>query len=84
MTNHPNRAKVSKITFDGAGNIRVDGFETPYFVREGSYRNTTDDRLGRWYVGCHSEPFRPFGAGFINRLAAANSIEGLAKSAADF
>jgi hypothetical protein len=34
-----------------------------YVVREGSYQGTTDDRLGRWYVGHKGELFRPWGPG---------------------
>ncbi len=34
-----------------------------YYVGPGSFRGTTDDRLGRWYTGCHGEPFRPLGLG---------------------
>lgn len=34
-----------------------------YFVREGEYRNTQDNRLGRYYVGRAGEMFCPYGAG---------------------
>lgn len=35
-----------------------------YYIREGSFRNTTDDRLGRWYTGhADDDGFRPYGAG---------------------
>ena len=34
-----------------------------YYIAEGSYHGTTDDRIGRWYVGRDGEPFRPYGAG---------------------
>ncbi len=35
-----------------------------YYIREGSYQGTTDDRLGRWYVGHEADDFfRPYGAG---------------------
>ena len=45
-----------------------------YCVRQGSYRGTPDDRLGRWYVGRVGESFRPFGAGYATRRAAWASI----------
>lgn len=38
--------------------------EAGYYVREGAYTGTTDDRLGRWYVGKEGEGFRPLGAGY--------------------
>lgn len=42
-----------------------------YYIREGSYQGTTDDRLGRWYVGRNDDPFfRPFGAGYRTRREA--------------
>jgi len=42
-----------------------------YYVREGSYRGTTDDRLGRWYIGHASDNFfRPFGAGYPTQATA--------------
>jgi len=42
-----------------------------YYIREGSYRNTTDDRLGRWYIGNTREiGFRPYGAGHPSQAAA--------------
>lgn len=35
-----------------------------YYIREGSYLGTTDDRLGRWYFGHDNDNgFRPYGAG---------------------
>lgn len=42
-----------------------------YYVREGSYQGTTDDRLGRWYFGHKSDNgFRPYGAGHPTQTAA--------------
>ncbi|HEY8751400.1 MAG TPA: hypothetical protein VIM11_25695 [Tepidisphaeraceae bacterium] len=42
-----------------------------YYIREGSYRGTTDDRLGRWYIGHESDRFfRPFGPGHATQSAA--------------
>jgi len=36
-----------------------------YFVREGAYQGTSDDRLGRWYVGHEDDgAFRPYGEGY--------------------
>lgn len=54
MTNHPNRGRSNRKIAEAAG----------YYIREGSYYGTTDDRIGRWYVG-HREDngFRPWGAG---------------------
>ena len=51
-----------------------------YYVREGAYQGTSDDRLGRWYVGRDDEPFRPFGPGFASRAAA---LAAIAEYAAD-
>ena len=35
-----------------------------YYIREGSYQGTTDDCLGRWYVGSTADDcFRPCGPG---------------------
>lgn len=39
-----------------------------YYIRAGSYTGTTDDRLDRWYTGCHDDEFfRPFGTGHATR-----------------
>jgi hypothetical protein len=56
MTNHPQRTAISaaKRTAQAAG----------IYIREGSYQGTTDDRLGRWYLGRDGEPFRPWGSGY--------------------
>ena len=60
MTNHE-IARTAKRTAKAAG----------YYVREGSYQGTTDDRLGRWYVGrADAGGFRPYGAGFASASAA--------------
>lgn len=62
---------MTKITFDGSNNVLIDGKRTDMYVREGSYRGTTDDRLGRWYIGSHGDNFfRPFGFGWPTRKAA--------------
>ena len=63
---------MAKITFDRDNNVRVDGKPTSYYVRQGSYSGTTDDRLGRWYIGRHGEFFRPHGAGHRTRKEAAD------------
>lgn len=34
----------------GSHNVRCDGKRTAYQINEGSYHNTPDDRLGRWYI----------------------------------
>lgn len=61
MTNHPNRNRTARKKAQAAG----------YYIREGSYQGTTDDRLGRWYFG-HTDDngFRPFGAGHPSQKAA--------------
>ncbi len=60
-----------KITFDRQNNVRIDGKITDMYVREGSYQNTTDDRLGRWYIGSHTDNFfRPYGRGHATRKEA--------------
>jgi hypothetical protein len=53
MANHPNRSPANRRAAEAAG----------YYIREGAYQGTTDDRLGRWYFGREGEPFRPIGAG---------------------
>ena len=35
-----------------------------YYISEGSYQNTNDDRLGRWYIGLYGQPFYPSGEGY--------------------
>lgn len=69
MANHPNRSSSNRKIAEAAG----------YYVREGSYQGTTDDRLGRWYVGKEGELFAPFGAGYPSRAqawaAAAENVE---------
>lgn len=54
MTILSNRSQTAKMTAKAAG----------YYIREGSYSGTTDDRLGRWYFGhTDDEGFYPYGAG---------------------
>ena len=63
MTNHPRRAAVAA--------ARRVAQAAGYYVRQGSYIGTTDDRLGRWYIGCNSDDFfRPFGSGYRTQSAA--------------
>jgi hypothetical protein len=50
-----------------------------YYIRQGSFTGTTDDRLGRWYVGREDEPFRPFGAGYATQADAWLSIADLCR-----
>ena len=50
-----------------------------YYIREGSYSGTADDRLGRWYIGHNDDEFfRPYGAGYRTQgdawLAAAEAL----------
>lgn len=55
MTNHPNRSQSARKQAQALG----------YYIREGSYQGTTDDRLGRWYFGHKDDNgFRPYGAGY--------------------
>jgi hypothetical protein len=45
-----------------------------YYVREGSYSGTTDDRIGRFYFGHESDNgFRPYGAGYRTQTEAWNA-----------
>lgn len=61
MTNHPNRSQTARKLAQAAG----------YYVREGSYTGTADDRLGRWYIGHNDDDgFRPYGAGHRTQGAA--------------
>ena len=61
MTNHPNRAKAAnRKAAEAAG----------YYIREGAYQGTTDDRVGRWYVGRQGAAFRPHGAGYATQAQA--------------
>lgn len=41
-----------------------------YYVCEGSYQGTNDDRLGRWYIGFHGQLFDPSGGGYATPAAA--------------
>lgn len=44
---------------------RTTAKKAGYYIREGSYQGTTDDRLGRWYYGHKDDNgFRPWGAGY--------------------
>jgi len=60
MANHPNRSTSSRAVAAKAG----------FFVREGEYQGTTDNRLGRWYVGRVGENFYPHGTGFSSQAQA--------------
>ena len=61
MSNHPNRNNSAR------KQAQILGF----YIREGSYSGTSDDRLGRWYYGHKSDQgFRPFGAGHPNQREA--------------
>lgn len=53
-----------------------------YYVREGAYQGTTDDRLGRWYIGQEGHPFAPHGAGYATQRAAWEAAAELAAEAA--
>lgn len=50
-----------------------------WFVREGVFQGTSDDCLGRWYVGRRDLPYRPYGRGFATvaeAWRAAASLQG--------
>lgn len=56
MTNHPRRTAIAA--------ARKSARAAGYYIREGSYLSTTDDRLGRWYTGHEGDEFfRPYGRG---------------------
>jgi hypothetical protein len=60
MTNHPRRTAVAA--------ARKAAQTAGYYIREGSYSGTTDDRLGRWYVGHKDDDFfRPYGRGYATQ-----------------
>lgn len=59
---------------------RVSG----YYVRQGSYQGTPDDRLGRWYVGRAGHDFRPWGCGYASRTEAWEAAAAAAIEAAHF
>ena len=46
-----------------------------YYVREGSYQGTNDDRLGRWYIGYHGQIFDPRGSGHATKADAWKALE---------
>ena len=69
MTNHPNRSQTARKIAEAAG----------YYIREGSYTGTTDDRAGRWYLGKEGESFRPFGPGHRTQREAWSRAAELAK-----
>lgn len=51
-----------------------------YYIREGSYTGTHDDRLGRWYVGHKDENgFRPWGTGYSTQREAWEAAADLAQ-----
>jgi hypothetical protein len=53
---HPQRTLVA--------DARRAAIAAGYYIREGSYHGTTDDRIGRWYFGHKTDRFfRPYGAG---------------------
>jgi hypothetical protein len=42
-----------------------------FLVREGAYRGTADDRLGRWYIDHEANSmYLPFGPGFASQKEA--------------
>jgi hypothetical protein len=57
MVNHPNRTLVAQ--------ARSAAKAAGYYIREGEYHGTTDNRIGRWYIGHNDDDwFRPYGAGY--------------------
>ena len=64
MTNHPNRKSSARKIAKAAG----------YYIRQGSFAGTADDRLDRWYFGhIGDNGFRPYGAGHPSQVAAWNA-----------
>ena len=60
MVNHPRRTAVAA--------ARKAAQAAGYYIRQGSYSGTTDDRLGRWYVGREGDNFsRPYGRGYATQ-----------------
>lgn len=60
MVAHPRRTAVAA--------ARRKAAQAGYYICEGSYTGTTDDRLGRWYTGHRDDNFfRPFGKGHATR-----------------
>lgn len=72
MVNHPNRSKSARRIAEAAG----------YYIREGAYQGTTDDRLGRWYVGHEDHAYAPHGAGHATQKAAWEAAAEAAREAA--
>lgn len=67
-----------RITFARNGAVIINGKRTSFYVRQGAYQGTTDDRLGRWYSGdTRDDFFRPWGAGHQTRMGAAMAALGL-------
>lgn len=63
MTNHPSRTAIAA--------ARRAAQAAGYYIREGSYRGTSDDRAGRWYIGHEDDDFfRPWGYGHATQGAA--------------
>lgn len=58
-------------TLNRISTARTKAIRAGYYIREGAYQNTHDDRLGRWYFG-HKDDigFRPYGAGYATRTEA--------------
>ena len=51
-----------------------------YYIRQGAYQGTPDDRLGRWYVGHQNADFWPHGAGYPTPVAAWRAAAHLARA----
>jgi hypothetical protein len=58
-------------------------FAAGYYIRQGVFEDTPDDRLGRWYIGHRDEDYRPHGAGYPTAAAAWRAAARLARAAAD-
>src|SRR4051812_21039491 len=55
-----------------------NGEPTGYYINEGSFSGTTDDRLGRWYVQHEKDQFsRKFGAGHRPQADAIDAVREL-------
>ena len=59
---------------------RAIAMEAGYYIREGVYEGTTDDRLGCWYVGHRDAGFYPHGPGYPTHVAAWRAAARLARA----
>lgn len=61
MVNHPNRSQSARKIAEAAG----------YYIREGTYQDVTENKIGRWYFGHEDDPTILLGGtGYTSRGAA--------------